>query len=260
MLPELFKIGSFPVHSWGLLLMLGFLLATWRAAKNAGRYNIAPETVWDIALFGLLGGIIGARLAYVGLNMPYFSKHPGEIMALWSGGMTFYGGLFGGLLAGAITCRFRGVNVADMGDLAAVSFPLGYFLGRIGCFLNGCCYGGVCDLPWAVRFHLPNGELTPPSHPAQLYSAFIAVLMYFVLTRIEATRRFRGQVLLAYVGLYAIYRFFIEFVREGATADMSGIGGMTQGQIASLIIAAAVAGIYAHAVRRATPAVKQAEN
>lgn len=256
MLPELFRIGNFPVHSWGLLLMLGFLLATWRAAKNAPRYKIAPENVWDIALFGLLGGIIGARLAYVGLNAPYFDQHPSEIFAIWTGGMTFYGGLFGGLAAGALVCLWRKVNVADMGDLAAVSFPLGYCLGRVGCFLQGCCYGSVCELPWAVRFHLPNGDLTPPSHPAQLYSAIIAVGMYVVLTKIEAGRRFRGQVLLAYVGLYCVYRFFIEFVREGATAELSGIGHLTQGQLASLIIAAVVAGIYAYAVRRTTPALR----
>ncbi len=258
MLPELFRIGNYPVHSWGLLLMLGFLLATWRAAKNAPRYNFTPENVWDIALFGLMGGILGARLAYVGLNIPYFSTHPSEILALWTGGMTFYGGLFGGLAAGAAACRWRGVNVADMGDLAAVSFPLGYCLGRIGCFLQGCCYGAVCDLPWAVRFHLPNGELTPPSHPAQLYSAIIAVAMYFLLVRVEAGRRFRGQVLLAYIGLYCIYRFIIEFVREGATAQLSGIAHLTQGQLASLIIAIVVAGIYAYAVRRTVPTAQPA--
>src|SRR4051812_23133825 len=100
MLPILFHIGQFPVHSWGVLLMIGFLLGAWRAAKHAPRYGIVPEDLWDASLFGLFGGVVGGRLAYVLLNIPYFSIHPGEIVALWSGGMTSFGGLIGGMLAG----------------------------------------------------------------------------------------------------------------------------------------------------------------
>jgi phosphatidylglycerol:prolipoprotein diacylglycerol transferase len=258
MLPELFHIGSLPIHSWGVLLMLGFLHATWRAARNAWRYQqtspekdaaltgLTPEDVWDIALLGLVGGVIGARLAYVGLNIPYFTAHPGEIFAIWTGGMTFYGGLAGGIIAGVLACRAKKVVVGDMADLAAVSFPIGYFWGRVGCFLNGCCYGGLCPVPWlAVRFHLPNGEVTPPSHPAQLYSAVISLLMYLVLLPIEKSRAFRGQIILAYAFLYGVYRFLIEFVREGATADVTGILGLTQGQVASLTLSLVTAVIYA---------------
>lgn len=264
MLPELFRVGSFPVHSWGVLLMLGFLLAAWRAAKNAGRYKIAPEDVWDISLLGLFGGIIGGRLAFVLLNLfphngqpGYFVQHPGEIIAIWTGGMTFYGGMFGGILGGVIGCRLKKVNVGDMADLAAVSFPLGYLLGRVGCFLNGCCYGGETSLPWATRFHVhgPNGQdlLTPPSHPAQIYSALIAIGMYLALLPIERGRRFRGQVMWAYIFLYGIYRFFIEFVREGVTAEQSGIAHLTQGQVASLVFALVAAVVYTLKLRKATP-------
>lgn len=250
--PVLFHLGRFPVHAWGVLLMAGFLLAGWRAAKNGFRYKIAPEDVWDIALLGLLGGVIGARLAYVGLNLvtmqegggPGFLYQPQMIFAVWEGGMTFYGGLAGGILAGVIACRLKKINVGDMADLAAMSFPLGYCLGRIGCLLNGCCYGGVCELPWAVRFERPDGSFTPPSHPAQLYSALIAILMYAALLPIERGRKFRGQVMLAYVFLYGLYRFCMEFVREGATAHVTGIFHLTQGQIASLILSLVSAVIY----------------
>jgi len=254
-LPVLFKIGSFPVHSWGLLLMAGFLLASWRAAKYGPRYGFAREDVWDVALIGLFGGVVGARLAFVALNSHYFLLHPAEIVAIWTGGMTFYGGLGGGILAGVLACRAKGMNVADMADLAAVSFPLGYFLGRIGCFLNGCCFGGVCDLPWAVQFHKPDGSLTPPSHPAQLYSAFISVFIYLALLPLERHRKFRGQVMLAYIFLYGIYRFFIEFVREGVTADPSGIGALTQGQVASLLLSFGAAVAYAFLAWRARQAL-----
>lgn len=252
MLPILFHVGPFPVRAWGLLLMLGFLLATWRAGKNAARYKIAKEDVWDIALVGLLGGVIGARLAFVGLNTGYFLAHPGEIPALWAGGMTFYGGLGGGILAGVLACRAKNINIGDMSDLAAVSFPLGYCLGRIGCLLNGCCYGGLCDLPWATRFHLQDGSLTAPSHPAQLYSALAAVAMYALLLPLEKTRRFRGQVMLAFVFLYGVYRFVIEFVREGVTADVTSVAHLTQGQVASLLLAVFAALAYAVLLQKAT--------
>lgn len=246
MYPELFHIGSFPVHSWGVLLMIGFLHAAWRAARNAHRYNIVPEDVWDVALLGLFGGVLGARLAYVGLNGPYFAAHPGEIFALWTGGMTFYGGLFGGIAAGVLVCRFKKMTVSDMADLAAVSFPIGYFWGRVGCFLNGCCYGAACTIPWlAVEFHLPGGGKTVPSHPAQLYSAFISLLIYLALLPLERTRAFRGQIILAYTFLYGVYRFLVEFVREGATAETTALAGLTQGQLASLALSLIAAVIYA---------------
>lgn len=244
MLPVLFHVGNFPVHSWGLLLMAGFLLAVWRTAKNGYRYNISRDDIWEISIWGLLGGVIGGRLAFVGLNTLYFWSHPAQIFALWEGGMTFYGGMGGGILAGVLACRSKNVNIGDMGDLAALAFPIGYALGRVGCFLNGCCYGGACELPWAVRYHEPNGTLSIPSHPVPLYSAFISVGIYFLLLRVEKNRQWKSQVLWAYITLYAVYRFFIEFFREGVTAQVTNVAHLTQGQIASLLLALFAAAFY----------------
>ena len=254
MLPVLFHVGNFnfgplhvgdfPVHSWGLLLMAGFLLAVWRTANNGWRYNISRDDIWEISILGLLGGVIGGRLAFVGLNAGYFWAHPAQILALWEGGMTFYGGMGGGLLAGVLACRAKKVVVGNMGDLAALAFPIGYALGRVGCLLNGCCYGGACDLPWAVRYHEPNGTLSIPSHPVPIYSAIISVGIYCLLLPIEKNRTFKGQVLWAYITMYAVYRFFIEFFREGVTADVTSILHLTQGQIASVLLALFSAAIY----------------
>ncbi len=252
MWPELFKIGPLTVHSWGVFLMLGFLLAAWRAARNAPRYNIAGEHMWDVSLWGLLGGVIGARLAYVLITPDEFRASPLAALQIWQGGMTFYGGLVGGILAGALVCRLRRINVLDAADLAALSFPLGYALGRVGCFFNGCCYGGVCDLPWATQFHNPaTGGLTAPSHPAQLYSALAAIAMYVLLVFLEPRRRFRGQLMLAFLFLYGVYRFCIEFVREGVTADTTPLLGLTEGQIASLLLSLAAVAAWVIAARRA---------
>jgi phosphatidylglycerol:prolipoprotein diacylglycerol transferase len=251
MLPVLFRVGPFPVHSWGVFLMLGFLLATARTVKNARRYRIPADAVWDIALWGLLGGVVGARLVYVLLSWGEFAKNPLSALHLWEGGMTFYGGLFGGILAGVLACRARGVDVWDMADLAALAFPIGYAFGRVGCFLNGCCYGGQCDISWlAARFHTADGGLTAPSHPAQLYSALAGVLMYALLVPLENRRRFRGQLMLAFLFVYSVYRFLIEFVREGVTAQTTSLLGLTQGQVASLLFAVLALCAYVFLARR----------
>jgi phosphatidylglycerol:prolipoprotein diacylglycerol transferase len=250
LLPVLFKIGPYPVHAWGLLLMVGFLLAAWRAARNSDRlYRIPGEYLWDVSLWGLFGGIVGARLAYVLQNIPEFARQPLDIFAIWTGGMTFYGGLVGGVLAGALVCRAHKISIADTADLAALSFPIGYFFGRLGCFLNGCCYGGVCPVPPGVRFHTAEG-LTPPSHPAQLYAAAAAVLMYLILRRLEPHRRFPGQLMLGFLFLYGLYRFLVEFVRAGATAETTALLGLTTGQIASLVLMIIAGLVFALGLRR----------
>ena len=251
MYPVLFHVGSRPIYAWGLLLMVGFLLAAWRGARVARRYGLAPEDVWDASLVGLLGGIIGGRLVYVALEWKHFAANPVEIFQIWTGGMTSFGGLIGGVLAGLAVARLRKMNVADSADLAAVSLPIGYGIGRIGCLLNGCCYGGQCDLPWAVNFRHADGTMTGPSHPAQLYSAAAALVMYLVLAWVERRRRFRGQQILLFCVMYGVYRFLIEFVREGATASLSGIAHLTQAQVACVFIVAGASALYAMLARRA---------
>jgi prolipoprotein diacylglyceryl transferase len=249
--PVLFQIGSRPIYAWGVLLMIGFLLATWRAARNAPRYGIAPEDLWDGALFGLLGGIVGGRLVYVALAWDHFATRPAEIVQIWTGGMTSFGGLIGGVLAGLLVARLRKMNVADAADLTAVSLPIGYGIGRFGCFLNGCCHGGRCDLPWAVSFpHGDHGVPTGPVHPAQLYSVLASVIMFAVLVTVEKRRRFRGQLILLFSMMYGVYRFVVEFFREGVTASLSGIAHLTQAQVACLLIVAGAAVLYALLARR----------
>ena len=255
MLPVLFHVGRFPVHSWGVLLMIGFLFALYRCKINGYRYGLSWEAILDVAVFGLIGGVIGGRLVYVALNWsPHldslgnpvtfaYRDHLAAIPAVWTGGMTSFGGFGGGILAGVLACRARGINVGDMADLMAVSFPIGYGIGRIGCFLNGCCYGDQCDYPWAVKFQWDDGVVRA-SHPAQLYSVFAAVVMYLLLLPLERGRKFRGQIMFAFLTLYGIYRFLVEFVRVGATGSKTAFAGLTQAQIASLLISAVCAGIY----------------
>jgi phosphatidylglycerol:prolipoprotein diacylglycerol transferase len=251
MLPVLFTIGSFKLHTWGLLLLIGFFVAVSRAARMAPRYGFTRDALWDCSLIGLLGGVIGGRLAYVAQNIPYFTGHPGEILAVWTGGMTSFGGFLGGIAAGLLAARKRGMNVADAADLAAPSLAIGYFFGRIGCLLNGCCYGRACALPWAIHFH-PDGQGdTGAVHPTQLYSALAAAVIFVVLRFLEPRRAFKGQLILVFAILYGIYRFVVEFWREGATAEIA-LAHLTSGQLASLAVSLIATGLYLVLARRRT--------
>lgn len=229
----LFKIFGIPIRSYGLMMVIGFALGLWRATRISGkRYGIAPERVYDLSLVVLLSAIVGARLVYILLNM--HDESFSEFYAVWNGGLSFHGGVLFALLGGYVYTRFAGLGFWDCADLLAPSVAIGYAFTRIGCFLNGCCYGAPSNLPWAVRFN-ENGILTPPSHPTQIYAFLANIVIFFLLTRLERLKRARGFIFASYIGLYSIYRFLVEFPRKGYSAQVWGFG-LTQAQAVSIII------------------------
>jgi phosphatidylglycerol---prolipoprotein diacylglyceryl transferase len=231
----LFHIGPLPIYSYGFMLMLAFLAATAIATHLARERGMPPEYVLDLTAYILVAGILGARLLYVMLTWSYFRDHLDHVFRVWEGGLSFHGGLVGGLVAGWVYCRQRGISFLRMGDIVAPGLAIGYSIGRIGCFLNGCCYGAPTDLPWACRFHDPpiTGPLTPPSHPTQIYASIINVGIFALLMLIWRRQKATGQVLWSYLLFYAIYRFGIEFLRKGATAQVLAMG-LTHSQWASI--------------------------
>ena len=237
MYPILFQIGAFKMHAWGLFLLIGFLLTVVRAAKVAPKYGVDPSALWDSSLIGLFGGVLGGRLAFVAQEWSQFSANPGEILKIWTGGMTSVGGIVGGLVAGLIAAKKRGLNVGAVADLAGVSFPIGYFFGRLGCFFNGCCYGTHCDAPWAISFKDEAGGFHDHVHPTQLYAVLASAIMYAILTFLEKRPRirFQGELLLAFAALYGIYRFVVEFWRA-QDGPQSIKAGLSTGQWASVAI------------------------
>lgn len=230
--PTLFHIGSLPVRSYGTMVIIGFLLALWRTMKVCERRmktepegsprRISPESFFDLGLLCLLFGLLGARLLYVLLDWKTFVKNPLSFLQLWEGGLSLHGSLIGGILVLIFYCRKKKLSLLAVGDLAAPTFFLAYAFGRVGCFLNGCCYGGACDLPWAAVFPDENhpGQLTPPSHPIQLYATIISLLVFAFLVRWESRPHRDGELFWGGIALYGTYRFFIEFLRVGATSTV----------------------------------------
>ena len=243
----LFKIFGIPIRAYGLMMVIGFVLGVSRAARVAKSRGIAPERMWDLGLVVLVSGVIGARLVYILLNPQAESFR--EFFAVWNGGLSFHGGVAFAVLFGWLYVRRVGIGFWVAADLAAPSGAIGYAVTRIGCFLNGCCYGAPTSLPWAVRFN-DHGFITPPSHPTQIYAALANLLIFCILTRLEKLRRAPGFVFISYLGLYSVYRFLIEFLRKGYSAQVSLLG-LTQAQWASAVIGVACAVAIAARYRRA---------
>ena len=247
----LFKIGPIPIRAYGLMLWLALVVGLLRTLRASKRSGISADQVIDISLYALLAGIVLAHLTSILLELPYYLRYPSEIRGLWSGmlsdqgglrGLSFHGGFAGGLLAGWLYSRRKGLSFPDVADLFSPGLALGYGIARIGCFLNGCCYGLPTSVPWAVRFVTDpvTHALTVPSHPTQIYSMLASFAIFGVLVWIERRRRFGGQVFFSYVALYSVYRFLVEYLRKGVTAEVA-FAGLTEAQVASLVMFAAAA-------------------
>jgi phosphatidylglycerol:prolipoprotein diacylglycerol transferase len=211
--------------------MIAFLTALWRACRAVPRYQdstgsgITVQDVLDVSICLLVSGIVFARVAFVLLDPVLRRGSISEAIAIWNGGISFDGALFGALLAIVVYSIVKKIRFLDLADLIAPSAMLGYAIGRVGCFFNGCCYGGPTNLPWGVRFHDVNQYgvpiLTVPSHPAQLYSTLMSLAIFaFMVYRERKGRAFAGEQFSIYFIGSAIERFMMEFWRAGVTSDM----------------------------------------
>lgn len=230
--PVLFKIGFFTIHSYGVMLALGFLAATLLASREAQRRSMNKDLITDLAFVLIISGLIGARILYTLLNFPYFLKNPLEIFLLNRGGLVWYGGLIAAIISLIIFCKVKKQNILSMLDLFAPYAALGQAFGRIGCFLRGCCYGKFTDGAWG--FYFPEHSAT--LYPTQLFSA-LALVVIFILLRLLSDRiKFRGGIFFSYLMLYSVFRFFIEFLRGDTPVIAFGLTTFQLMSIPILII------------------------
>lgn len=214
----LLHIGSFTIYSYGTVLALGFVLAMivllWRGAKR----GIDRQTIYDFGIWIILGGLLGARIAYVLFNLAEFKDHPLEILMIQRGGLVFYGSFFGGVFSLWLFVKRKGLSFLKMMDLVMPPLVLGHAIGRIGCFLNGCCFGRPTRCAWAVNFpraSLPAYAFGPLHliHPVQLYESILLLIVFFILLKLDSYKKFNGVVFCFYLLLYPLVRFSTEFFR-----------------------------------------------
>ena len=245
MYPVLFRIGSFPINTYGVFLALAFLCAILITVKLGGRDGLQREKLYDLCLWMLLASLIGSKLLML-FTEPEYRANPMQLISLdflRSGGV-FYGGLLGAVLAGYILMKRYQLPWWKTADACAPGIALGNFFGRQGCFAAGCCWGKPTDLPWGVKFSELGHEITGVPigvslHPTQLYESFAMLIVFFFLLWLHKQRRFSGQVILSYVLLYSIIRFLIEFVRDDPRGDILGLTsltGLSTSQIISVLV------------------------
>jgi phosphatidylglycerol:prolipoprotein diacylglycerol transferase len=245
MFPELFRIGNFPINTYGVLLALAFLVALVVAARLAQRDGLARERIYDLGLWMLLAALVGSKVLMLWTE-PEYRENPWQLFSLdflRSGGV-FYGGLIGAILVGYFLVRRYNLPWWKTADAFAPGIALGQSIGRLGCFSAGCCWGKPTNLPWGVRFTELGHQITGVPidahlHPTQLYEAFATFLLFLFLLWLHRRKRFSGQVILFYAVLYSVARFLIEIVRDDPRGDIGGLTtltGLSTSQMISLLV------------------------
>jgi phosphatidylglycerol:prolipoprotein diacylglycerol transferase len=259
---------GFRLPGFGLMFLLSCYGALALTAWRARRERLNPDVVFDLAIWLMTGGFLGARVLYIVMH-PESVGTFADLFKVWQGGIVFYGCIIGGLTGSLIYWYRHPFPFLPMADAVAPSLALGLALGRVGCWLNGCCYGAVCDLPWAVRFpahspawtrHVEMGMVAPsalsslPVHPTQLYSVLDGLILLGLLTAYFPRRRRDGEVMALLMVGYGITRFLVELLRadEGAV-----LAGLTLSQHISLGLLIGGVVFWRHLQRQ--PAVRYAD-
>ncbi len=247
--------GPVPVRAWGTMLMLGFTAGMLWAIRDVRDDNqFDTDYIIDVTLAILVGAIVGARLLSVALNWGHYAGTPSELLRVWAGGLSFHGGLAGGFLGGALLTVRRGLSVPRAMDLMAPPIALGYAITRIGCFLNGCCYGAPTESVFAVTFNKLANTGVPgiDLHPTQLYAAAASVLIFGILLAVRQRVKVNGHLFGWYVMIYSGARFIIEQFRRNASAEVfRPLAPLTIAQTGSIAIIIIVAALMAVSHARA---------
>jgi len=263
MYPELFHIGSFPIRSYGLMLALSFIAGIFYIERVTRRDGRPFESYIAIAYISIVGGVVGARLAYVLFHLDEFSGRWGSTINPFSGdhygiaGLNLYGGVILAVLGSFLYCKLKRLSILETFDYFAPTIGIGLAITRIGCFLNGCCFGTPTDLPWGVVF--PEGSM--PSyvfglvhlHPSQLYSSAYGLVLFVFLNWLMKRKRFDGQLIAILFMVEAIFRYAIEYVRFYEDAMHFAILGMNPTYNQAMSISLFLLGLVIYLVARRKP-------
>ena len=242
--PELIRIGHFFLPTYGFLVSLGVLIGLWISVRNARAQGIDPDKAWNLGILVVLCGIGGAKVLYIINDWSSYAAHPADIFSistLQAGGV-FSGGLVAALIAAVWYVRKHRLPALRTCDAFAPGLAMGHAIGRLGCFAAGCCYGKPTHAWWGVTFTNPLANqlvgtpLNEALEPTQLFEAAVELANFFVLTWMLKRKKFDGQVIGAYLILYGVARYFLEFLR-GDPGRGSVFGGLMTGtQLISIIL------------------------
>lgn len=220
--PILFTIpifGGLPIHTYGVLVATGFLVGMWWGGFDARRRGENAAQVMDLIFYMLLTGIIVSRLHYIAVVDPgMFIRAPLDVFKIWQGGITFYGGLIGGILAVVVYVWKHHISFWGYADIMAPGVSIAHAFGRIGCLMAGCCHGlpSPTDAWYSISFPAGVGSLAPPGVPlyaTQIMESAGEVLLFLYLVWRGRHQKFPGQIAMLYLMIYAVLRFLLEYMR-----------------------------------------------
>ncbi|MBI5710086.1 MAG: prolipoprotein diacylglyceryl transferase [Candidatus Eisenbacteria bacterium] len=238
--PEILRLGLIHLRSYGLLLAVAFLVGTWLALREARRVQLDEDRLITVILVTLVAAVLGARALFVLEHIADYRGQWMSVLRIWQGGLTLYGGLAAGTMGGLLTARQVGLPIWVVADALTPSLALGTMIGRVGCFLNGCCYGRPTRLAWGVVFppdSFASLEFGPvPVHPSQLYFALAGLVLFAILWPLRLRLRTPGLLFWALVAGLAGLRIPLDFTRAyeaDATLADAGAIRLTESQLTS---------------------------
>ena len=231
--PVLLNLGSFTIYSWGLLNAIAILVACFFIYKKAKKHFPEKE-IEGLALSAIISAIIFARVAYILINPKEFTSFI-DYISIWKGGLEGFGTFIGGILGAYIFSKIKKIDFWAFMDTSAPWLALAYGIGRIGCFLRGCCFGLPTDLPWGVIYSegsLAASQFTSAVHPTQLYHALADFIIFFLLLwlikrkqkKVFKINETHGKIFLLFLILYSIERFLIDFLRWHSQNELFALG------------------------------------
>ncbi len=252
MYPVLFTIplmGGLKLHSYGLMVALGFLVGIFWVGREAKRVGMPADKLMDLAFYIIVSAIVGSRLLYVLIEDPQILwTQPLDFFKVWEGGLVFYGGLIGAVATSAWYMKRHQLNFWKVADIFMPGVAIGHAIGRLGCFAAGCCYGRPVDHPawWAVIYPTEGEGLAPggtPLFPTQLMESGAELAIFLILVYYSRKKKFDGQILLMYLILYSIIRIVLEFFRGDFVRGFI-VGGVSTSQFVSIFLILAAIGCW----------------
>jgi phosphatidylglycerol:prolipoprotein diacylglycerol transferase len=242
--PILFQIGGIPVFSYGVLVATGVLLSLWYGRRRAARVGVDPDKLWSMGIYMVLAALIVAKIWLIFSAWDYYYANPREMFSvtMFQSGGTFYGGVVGAIATVILYTHFQKMPLLPTLDVCAAALPLGHSIGRLGCFMAGCCFGKPTDVAWGVKFtnplaaQLAGTPLDVHLHPTQLYEAALEFLNFLFLIWLGKRQRFNGEILGTYMILYGIERGILEFFRGDPGRTMMFHDSVSLMQITSVVM------------------------
>ena len=213
--PIVFHLGNFEIRWYGVFVVLAVITVIGMALLEAKRRNFSRDTIWDVALWCVIGGILGARLLHVIDKWDYYMQHPDQLLNF--AGLAIWGAVLGALVAIIVYTQVKKISFWELGDIVAPGAILGQAVGRVGCLINGCCFGLTCDLPIAVFYQHPDSYAPHgiPLYPTQAFHLIWNVAGFVLLWLLRKKMKPQGALFLLWLIFFSVGDFVIHFYREG---------------------------------------------